>query len=151
VYDVAWGRPSKIDVEWNPLQRLDTPFRARRATRLGAVAGWVICGDHVFTALIVAHRVPKFYVLAGNDPAVLSVVQGVMALIAAGLALLMMRRPKLWVAAILLVWALGTLAWPLTIHLYAQAAPPTIAALILIFAVLGFRGALALQKLPSVP
>jgi len=148
-YDVARGRPSKIDVEWDPLQRLDTAFRIRRATSLGAVAGWVICGDYLVTALIVRHRHPPPHALLSHDPATLAAIHGLLALAAGLLAVLMRNKPGIWPACILLAWAICELTRAAPARLFAHGTPTVLASLIFILALLGFRGALALRKPPS--
>jgi hypothetical protein len=153
MYDVAKGRPSKIYDELNPFQPVDTPFRAERAARVGAWAGGLICLAHLVCALFLLHGVPRYFILIGHNPVVLITVQLLLALIAAGLARLMLTRPTLRTAVILLAWgALEALPY-LTGHLYAHVAvigrSGMPAALILVAAVIGLRGAFALGRLPS--
>jgi hypothetical protein len=147
-YDLAKGRPAKLDVEWDPSQRLDTAFRIARATRIGSVAGWVICGDYLVTALITWRQLPRPHALLSHDPATLAAIQGGLALAAGALALLMRTRPGVWPASILLAWAGCEVIRFIPAKLYAHGAPTILAGLMLMLAILGFRGALALRKPP---
>jgi hypothetical protein len=150
VYDLAKGRPSKIYDELNPFQPVDTPFRAGRAARVGAWAGGIICLAHLISVLFLLGGVPKYFILIGHNAAILITVQLLLALIAAGLARLMLARPTVRTASILLAWAILEALPFLTPHLYAHAALAyqgrALAILILAAAVTGLRGALALRK-----
>lgn len=153
MYDVAKGRPSKIYDELNPFQSVDTPFRAERAARVGAWAGGIICLAHLISVLFLLGGVPRYFILIGHNPVVLITVQLLLALIAAGLARLMLTRPTVRTAVILLVWGVLEALPYLTGHLYAHVAlayqTRALAIPILAAAVTGLRGALALSRLPS--
>lgn len=155
MYDVAKGRPSKIYDELNLFQPVDTPFRAERAARVGAWAGGLICFAHLVSALFLLGGAPRYFVMIGHNAAILITVQLLLALIAAGLARLMLIRPTVRTAAILLAWSVFETLPFLTLHLYAHAAMAghgrPIAALMLVTAGIGLRGALAMRKSPPQP
>lgn len=152
MYDVAKGRPSKIYDELNPFQPVDTPFRAARAARVGVWAGGIICFAHLLSALFLLGGVPRCLILAGHNAAALIAIQLLLALMAAGLARLMLTRPTVRTASILLTWGVLEAVPYLTLHLYAHAAQlgrAPLAPLILLTAIIGLRGALALRRRPS--
>ena len=142
------GRPrSPLRNRLNPLQKLDSEWKAREAAEAAAFAASLIAFTHVLSALI------RFNddrgALISSDPFALGLFNAMLALIAAVASYVAHRRHPLWLAWVILGWTvLEVLPW-ITFPLYGHAIPgrfgPAVG-LMFVASVLGVRGARALAK-----
>lgn len=140
------GAPKHREWIWNPAQKLDTPYRAKRAVRYGSGAAGLIAGWHLFYTVTLALQEREFHTWFIRQAHALALINGVMATLAAILAVMIYRRSSLLASSIVLAWAiLQTQRW-LTFGLYGYAASSYLRAFVLLLAALGLRGALAKRR-----
>jgi hypothetical protein len=141
-----WRRiPTHMDDFGVILLRLNTPYRAERAVAVSAMAAWIFAVLHLFSALFVYWRPPGVTVLS-DDPSALLMLQFAGAALAGTLAVAMKASQARWPHGVLLAWsALCLLGGGYSLYGYRAWIQPS--ALVILFAVTGLRGALALRRL----
>jgi hypothetical protein len=130
---------------------VDTPYRAKVAARMSAYGAGLLGLTNMLSGLAAysGHRAVTSLLAQGRfEVAVVCTAIGLLGFL---FGATIGKRPSVWAAVVLLVWAaIEAVPW-ITFHLYGHVAMRGFAIFALSMGVAGLRGALALRKLAEAP
>ncbi len=145
-WDPAKGKGRPRADELNPFQDLGSTYRAQKAARKTSFAAGVLSFLNFLSAASIYFRKSRLDTLVGSDPTQKTIVNVLVGLILAIISLWTLRINSVWTATLILVWSIVEIPGWLTFSLYGHVPPRFLPILVLLAAILGFRGALALKK-----
>lgn len=137
-WDPTAGRLVKAPYKPSIKEPLDTPYRIERALNAGRNAALGLAAIHILSAALHLARIwPEPSTLLGRHPIILTNANAVLAALALYLALLMRRKPTIWIGAAILGLALLAIVDRNVAYIYALAFPRPVLNLALVFIVIG--------------
>jgi len=162
-WDAARGRSTRPPEVWETrtsivtntwiiayaVKPLKTWYQAYDAAEFAAWTAYAICAANLAGAWLLYREPPEAFVLFGRTPEALAVANLTAAVLAGWLGLVVRRRRPVWVAWVVMAWAvIEVIPWA-SRFIYGQYVPLFVSILMVWGAVLGVRGAYSLRRMNS--